>query len=72
VAADKCRIIRTWCISTLTEFRLEVKFLDSALKFVKSNHIIAGHSGRAVWGVGFERLVAEIVGSNPAQGMDVC
>jgi hypothetical protein len=31
-----------------------------------------GHSGRAVWGVGRGRLVAGIVGSNPAQGMDVC
>jgi hypothetical protein len=28
--------------------------------------------GRAVWGVGLCRLVAGIVGSNPAQGMDVC
>jgi hypothetical protein len=34
--------------------------------------IFAGHSGRAVWGVGLGRLVAGIVGSNPAQGMDVC
>jgi hypothetical protein len=33
---------------------------------------IAGHSGCAVWGVGLGRLVAGIVGSNPAQGMDVC
>jgi hypothetical protein len=33
---------------------------------------VAGHSGRAVWGVGLGRLVARIVGSNPAQGMDVC
>jgi hypothetical protein len=33
---------------------------------------IAGHSSRAVWGVGLGRLVAGIVGSNPAQGMDVC
>jgi hypothetical protein len=32
----------------------------------------AGHRGRAVWGVGLGRLVAGIVGSNPAQGMDVC
>jgi hypothetical protein len=32
----------------------------------------AGHSGRAVWGVGLSRLVAGIVASNPAQGMDVC
>jgi hypothetical protein len=32
----------------------------------------AGHSGRAVWGVGLGRLVAGIVGSSPAQGMDVC
>jgi hypothetical protein len=32
----------------------------------------AGHSGRAVWGVGLGRLVAGIMGSNPAQGMDVC
>jgi hypothetical protein len=30
------------------------------------------HSGRAVWGVGLGRLVAGIVGSNPAQDMDVC
>jgi hypothetical protein len=34
--------------------------------------VIAGYSGRAVWGVGLGRLVAGIVGSNPAQGMDVC
>jgi hypothetical protein len=27
---------------------------------------VAGHSGRAVWGVGLGRLVAGIVGSNPA------
>jgi hypothetical protein len=33
---------------------------------------VAGHSGRAVSGVGLGRLVAGIVGSNPAQGMDVC
>jgi hypothetical protein len=33
---------------------------------------MAGHSGRAVWGVGLGRLIAGIVGSNPAQGMDVC
>jgi hypothetical protein len=32
---------------------------------------LVGHSGRAVWGVGLGRLVAGIVGSNPAQGMDV-
>jgi hypothetical protein len=32
----------------------------------------AGHSGRAVWGVDLGRLIAGIVGSNPAQGMDVC
>jgi hypothetical protein len=32
----------------------------------------AGHSGRAVWGVDLGRLVAGIVGSNPALGMDVC
>jgi hypothetical protein len=32
----------------------------------------AGHSGREVWGVGLGRLIAGIVGSNPAQGMDVC
>jgi hypothetical protein len=34
--------------------------------------LLAGHSGRAVWGVGLGRLVTRIVGSNPAQGMDVC
>jgi hypothetical protein len=31
----------------------------------------AGHSGRAVWGVDLGWLVAGIVGSNPAWGMDV-
>jgi hypothetical protein len=31
--------------------------------------MIAGHSGRAVWGVGLGRLVAGIVGSVPAQGI---
>jgi hypothetical protein len=35
-------------------------------------NLLAGHSGHAVWGVGLGRLVAGIVGSNPAQGMDVC
>jgi hypothetical protein len=35
-------------------------------------HGVSCHSGRAVWGVGLGRLVAGIVGSNPAQGMDVC
>jgi hypothetical protein len=33
---------------------------------------LAGHSDRAVWGVCLGWLVAGIVGSNPAQGMDVC
>jgi hypothetical protein len=40
--------------------------------FVKGIGYIAGHSGRAVWGVGLGRLVAGIVGSNPAEDMDVC
>jgi hypothetical protein len=40
--------------------------------FHKGIRLIAGHSGRAVWGVGLGRLVAGIVGSNPTQGMDVC
>jgi hypothetical protein len=40
--------------------------------FHHPNIILAGHSGRAVWGVCLGRLVAGIVGSNPAQGMDVC
>jgi hypothetical protein len=41
---------------------------------VKSFFIVdsVGHSGRAVWSVGLGRLVAGIVGSIPAQGMDVC
>jgi hypothetical protein len=30
------------------------------------NYVFAGHSARAVWGVGLGRLVAGIVGSNPA------
>jgi hypothetical protein len=41
--------------------------------FTQFNQSInAGHSGRAVRGVRLGRLVAGIVGSNPAQGMDVC
>jgi hypothetical protein len=31
-----------------------------------------GPSGRAVWGVGLDRLDAETVGSNPAYGMNAC
>jgi hypothetical protein len=42
------------------------------VEFPRSNTVGTGHSGRAVWGVGLGRLVAGIVGSNPAQGMDVC
>jgi hypothetical protein len=34
--------------------------------------VSAGHSGRAVWGVGVGRLVAGIVSLDPAQGTDVC
>jgi hypothetical protein len=30
------------------------------------------HSGRVAWGVGVDRSDTGIVGSNPAQGMDVC
>jgi hypothetical protein len=41
------------------------------LKFIRLNLDIY-HSGRAVWGVGLGRLVAGIMGSIPAQGMDVC
>jgi hypothetical protein len=33
---------------------------------------MAGHSRRAVWGVGLDRLDTGIVGSNLIQGMDVC
>jgi hypothetical protein len=32
----------------------------------------AGHSGHVVWGRGLDCMDAKIVGSNPAQGMDVC
>jgi hypothetical protein len=39
---------------------------------VSTMSLKAGHSGRTVWGVGLGRLVAGIVGSNPAQSMDVC
>jgi hypothetical protein len=34
--------------------------------------IFAGNSGRAVWGVDLSRLDTRIMGSNPAQDMDVC
>jgi hypothetical protein len=37
-----------------------------------ANTVFAGHKSRAVWRVGLGRMVAGIVGSNPAQGMDVC
>jgi hypothetical protein len=33
---------------------------------------LAGHGGRVIWGVGLSRLVAGIVGSNPARGVDGC
>jgi hypothetical protein len=36
---------------------------NAELLIVKAGR--AGHSGRAVWGVGHGRLVAGIVGSNP-------
>jgi hypothetical protein len=42
------------------------------MTWMKEKEVTAGHSGRAVWGVGLGRLAAGIVGSNPAQGMDVC
>jgi hypothetical protein len=42
------------------------------LKSISLRSIFSGHSGCAVWGVGHGRLVAGIVGSNPAQGVDVC
>lgn len=35
-------------------------------------HLFTGHSGHTVWGVGFYLSDTEIVGSNPAQNMDVC
>jgi hypothetical protein len=34
--------------------------------------VTAGHSGQAVWGVGLDRWDTGILGSNPAQGVDVC
>jgi hypothetical protein len=34
--------------------------------------IAAGPSGRTVWSVGLDRLGVDTVGSNPAQGLDVC
>jgi hypothetical protein len=36
------------------------------------NCLCAGSGGLAVWGVGLDRLYDDSVGSNPAQGMDVC
>jgi hypothetical protein len=44
---------------------------DGLLKYIISEpykFYEAGHSGHAVWGVGLGRLVAGILGSNPAQG----
>jgi hypothetical protein len=46
--------------------------LQFGIKFKIVSALYAGHSGRAVWSVGLGWLVAGIVGSNPAQGMDVC
>jgi hypothetical protein len=50
----------------------DTNFIDTSFDFVLVIVLLAGHSGRAVWDVGLGRLVAEIRGSNPAQGMDVC
>jgi hypothetical protein len=55
--------------STLTHELTYILMLG--YKIVVFQYNIAGHSGRAAWGVGLGRLVAGIVGSNPAQGMDV-
>jgi hypothetical protein len=42
------------------------------LQFCFAGLLIPGPSNRAVYGIGFDPLDAEIVGSNAAQGMDVC
>jgi hypothetical protein len=71
-------IVATRCCSLQsTAFCYILRFLS---KFVNVNttdyvavcKINAGHSGRAVWDVGLDRLDSGIIGSNPAQGMDVC
>jgi hypothetical protein len=42
------------------------------LMFIYCTYSVADLSGRAVWGLGLDRLDTGIVGSKLAQGMDVC
>jgi hypothetical protein len=44
----------------------------SAAQISRQRRMAAGHNCRAVWGVVHDRSDTGIVGSNPAQGMDVC
>jgi hypothetical protein len=52
--------------------RLLLLITTHFIHFPLATSLMASHSGRAILGVGLGRLVAGIVGSNPAQGMDVC
>jgi hypothetical protein len=56
------KILYVYCISHQTV----------VLNLIMLTILSAGHSGHTVWGEGLGRLVAGIVGLNPAQGMDVC
>jgi hypothetical protein len=49
----------------LSQHRLE------NIKYRKSNRLLAGPSGRAVYGVVLQPLAADIVGSKPVGSMDV-
>jgi hypothetical protein len=57
-----------------TEGRLVVSwnYAEGTIKIGKLLNLLAGSSGRAVLVIGLDHLVAEIVDSNPAHGMDVC
>jgi hypothetical protein len=68
----------SWPVGCKTLLQRVILFDVNSIGRCFKQHLIdicmlhADHSGRAVWGVGLGRLVAGIVGSNPAQGMDVC
>jgi predicted secreted protein len=49
-----------------------VSFVFVCVIYFVSLFVMLPVSGRAVWGAGLDRLDTGIVGSNPAQGMNVC
>jgi hypothetical protein len=52
--------------------RLHDNILKEHRFFFYSRYFEADYSGRAVWAMGLGRLDTGIVGSNPAQDIEVC